>query len=298
MSVTEFKRRNKKTYFFLGTVSVLVPALVVVCFLFWKLDAYSQRNDVLENELNQKMKKTTYVLKMDVSAGEKLEKHMLQKVTMTGEDNTNMQSVSEKELIGKFVKCNFSKGSVLNKQSVYEEEEFKDDMRIQKFDFIEINSMIQKNSYVDIRIVYPSGEDYIVANHKKVMDIQTEQNSEAITPVNTKVFLKVTEEEILRLASAYVDTICYSGTRIYAISYIDRFQEAGTVNYPVNLQVFELLSWNPNVMNYTASEEEQERRSILEKHLSGYVTETIQTITEQVLTDNRNFFDTESFLYE
>ena len=130
--------------------------------------------------------------------------------------------------------------------------------------------MVKTGDYVDVRITYPSGEDYIVANHKEVLDIHVEENEQNQVQTKNILCMRVSEEEILRLASAYVDTVCYPDTRIYVIAYLDQFQQVGTVNYPVNPHVYQLLGWNPNVLDYEASGQEEQKRNILEENLLMY----------------------------
>ncbi|MCI8373616.1 MAG: hypothetical protein HFI75_14735 [Lachnospiraceae bacterium] len=295
MSVTEFKRRNKKTYFLMGTGSALVPALIVILVISLQWYQCSQKRQLLEKELDQTTVKSGFILKQNVSKGQKIEKAMLQEVTIRAQKDKMVCSVGLKELAGKYAKCDFKKGTCLNSQCVYEETEFSDDMRIQKFDFMEINNMVQQGDYIDIRIAYPSGEDYIVARHKKVLQIQSDPNQENQMKKAEEIFLQISEEEILRIASAYVDTICYSGTKIYVVTYLDQFQQAGIVDYPVNPMVYELLGWNPNVVDYTASDQEMQQRSILEGHLSAYASQEMKELTKQTAAENEFISDTASF---
>lgn len=277
----------------MGTATILIPALLLVLLLGFQLHQSVKKNQKLEQELQEKTKQFGYVLTQDLLKGQKVESNMLQKVNIQGE--SYIQSVELKELVGKYAKCDLVKGTSLNSQCVRTEAEVTDDVRIQDFDFMEVNSMIQQGDYIDIRIVYPSGEDYIVANHKEVLDLRAEEAVENLADKSTKLFLQITEVEILRIASAYVDLIYYPGTKIYVVSYLDPFQEAGIVNYPVNPQVFELLGWNPNVVNYTACEQEQQKREILEEHLSAYVTQKATAFVQQSIAEEAFVSDTEAF---
>lgn len=292
MSVTEFKRRSKKAYFLMGAISMLIPMLLAVTSLTVLFYNCRQKNKMLETKLNQRNEITGYVLNKDIEAGEEITADMLYAVSMTGEKNTKIQSVDKKVLVGKFAKASFVKGTLLQSQCVYEEEEYSSDMRIHEFDFIDISNQLQNGEFVDIRIAYPNGEDYIVVNHKQIISIYALQPEQ--TDTGYKISMKVTEEEILRLASAYVDMSYYPGARIYAVSYLDQFQQAGMVDYPVNSQVFQLLGWNPNIMNYVSSPEEQQYRMTLEKNLSEFAVDS-EVLMNSKMEQEEYTVDADSF---
>ena len=75
-----------------------------------------------------------------------------------------------------------------------------------EYDWIEITSNIEPMDYVDVRILYPDGTDYIVLSKKQVRNLS-----------DTKLICDLwnTEEELLLLDSACVDAYLYAGSRIY-----------------------------------------------------------------------------------
>lgn len=278
----------------LGILSMLLPALIVIVALMITLGNCSAKNKKLEIELSKKDKSTGYVLVQDIIAGTEITSDMLKEISLMGHDQTTIQSIDKKELVGKYAKSSFKKGTYLNAQCIYDEEEYSSDMRIYEFDFIDVSRNLQAGEFVDIRIVFPNGEDYIVVNHKQIISISAVNPEQSET--DYKIQIKVTEEEILRLASAYVDMNYYPESRIYAVSYVDQFQEAGVVNYPVNSQVFQLLGWNPNLIDYVSSQEEQQHRTELEKNLLVYARESSYIISsdinqEESTTNAVNFFE-------
>lgn len=269
MSVTEFKRKRKRAYFLFGAVAVFLPACLVFAVLFLKLNACNKENHILSKKLQKQVSQKGYVLTQEVEAGKKIEENMLTEVVLTSKKGTSIQAVTKSAIVGRYAKSEFKKGMMLNGQCVYEPMEYSQDMRVKTFDFIDINPSLSSGDYVDVRITYPNGEDYIIANHKMVLNLVSRKTEEG-TNEKVSVSMKVTEEEILRLTSAYVDTQCYAGTRIYAISYLDEFQQPGTVNYPVNTDVFQLLGWNPNLIDYLPSKTESLNRNKLEANLQAY----------------------------
>jgi hypothetical protein len=78
-----------------------------------------------------------------------------------------------------------------------------------------------------------------------------------------------------------VDVKLYEDTRLYALQYTGEFQDAGEAYYPVNEAVFDLLQWDPNVVELFTVEAEQERRATLETNLAGYLTRTAEENQEE-----------------
>lgn len=281
MSVTEFKRKSKKAYFLFGAITIFLPACLVCIVLGLKMNAFRKENHVLSKKLETQVSQKGYVLLQEIEAGEKIEDDMLTEVVLTSKKGTSIQAVSKSAIVGNYAKSEFKKGTMLNPQCVYKPMEYSEDMRVKMFDFIDLNPSLNSGNYVDIRITYPNGEDYIIANHKLVLSVAARETDDG-TKEKISISMKVTEEEILRLTSAYVDTQCYAGARIYAISYLDEFQQPGTVNYPVNMDVFQLLGWNPNLTDYVPSETESANRNKLEANLQTYgifgLKDQIQTV--------------------
>lgn len=268
MSVTEYKRRRGRTYILIGALFTLIPACIICLGLVVVCRGYREQSETLKKENQDNQYVTAVVLQQNVAFGEQIEESMLSEITVCAKDLRGTKAVSKKKLAGMYAKGNFDKGTLLTEVCVYGEQEYSSDTRRKTFDFIELNPMARNGEYVDVRITYPNGEDYIVVSCKQIQYVNAQKETEDVAQQSNQISMEVTEEEILRLASAYVDHAAYAGTRIYAVSYLDRFQKSGTVDYPVNMDVFELLGWNPNAVGYTISEQEQQHRSQLEQNLS------------------------------
>lgn len=119
-----------------------------------------------------------------------------------------------------------------------------DDMRIQKYTCIRLTERMKKGDYVDIRISFANGADFILLSKKRIQDITLsgEDGSE------NALWMNVSEEEILRISSAEVDAYLNEGCSIYAIQYIQKEQKAAVMNYKVNDVVEQLIAENPNIV--------------------------------------------------
>ena len=124
-----------------------------------------------------------------------------------------------------------------------EVEKPEDDWRIHGFPYIKLTGNLKVGDYVDVRISFADGGDFVVLSKKQIQGLSPlrEEGSAAL-------WLIVSEEEILRLASAAVDAYCNEGCSIYAIQYVSDTQKEATVNYVVSDTVKQLMEEDPNIV--------------------------------------------------
>ena len=118
-----------------------------------------------------------------------------------------------------------------------------DDWRIHGFPYIKLTSNLKVGDYVDVRIAFSDGGDFVLLSKKQIQGISPLREGE-----NTALWLIVSEEELLRLASAEVDAYCNEGCSIYAIQYVSATQKEATVNYVVSDTVKQLMEEDPNIV--------------------------------------------------
>lgn len=169
---------------------------------------------------------------------------------------------------GKSLKISLSQGSVLSQDMLCDEQKTADDERLLNLSYVRLNEKMKIGDYIDIRISFRNGGDYILLPKKKIRDIRgNDADSEGME--RNALWLQVNEEEILRLASAVVDAYYQEGCEIYAIQYVSELQKAAAVTYPVNETVKKLLETDPNVAALAQGNIEdsirKELRSVLEK---------------------------------
>lgn len=126
-----------------------------------------------------------------------------------------------------------------------EKQKISDDLRIHYFNHILISDKLSIGDYADIRIRFKNGMDFVVISKKMVVDL-IDSSSEGSG--NKSIWLEVSEEEILRMSSALVDSEM-DGSKIYAIQYINELQRAAICNYPATEEVKTLIENNPNISN-------------------------------------------------
>lgn len=222
-----------------------------------------------------------FVLTRDVPAGEELAADMIRVQRVQSAENlSDVQSFTEEDLLGKRLKVSLTKGAALSTDVVYEGAPVADDERRVELRQVDLPQTLRENEYVDIRIAFPNGEDYLVVGHKRVYRMIRDDEGEVLA-----LQLRLLEEELLRYQAACVDAKMYEDTGLYAVQYTGEFQPAAQVYYPVNRAVFRLLQWDPNIAELFVVEEEQERRALLETELAPYLLEESDRSEETVDSD-------------
>lgn len=162
------------------------------------------------------------------------------------------------KLIGKYPKIDLQKNTLITSPMLYEEGVTPNDLRNQEFKLIQLPFKLSTKDFVDVRIKFPTGQDYIVLSKKKVQDLN-----------NGTIWYQMNEEEILLMSSAIVDAFINDAT-IYALSYVDPYmQEKAYVNYPPNAKVQELILTDPNIVNVATKYLEKRLREKLEQDIKS-----------------------------
>ena len=152
------------------------------------------------------------------------------------------------------------------------------ELREVEYQVININSNINSNDTVDIRIFFQNGEDYVVLP-KKVLRRYTEDM--------TSCFLWLTEEEIIRIRNAIVDAYLYTGAYLYTAKYIEpNIQQASIVTYTPSFEAIELIQGNPNIVDTATNDLSALVRKALENRLARALQ---KDITEQQWDINNDY---------
>lgn len=96
-----------------------------------------------------------------------------------------------------------------------------------------------ENDLIDLRIMFPNGEDYTILSKKRMDNLDMEANS---------FTCYMSAEEIQRMASATVDAYTISGTYIYTVRYTEATVAEETIpTYLVREETLALMAKDPNV---------------------------------------------------
>ncbi len=116
--------------------------------------------------------------------------------------------------------------------------------RKQEFNMFVLPIDLETGDYVDIRLLLPSGTDYLVVSKKQV-EIPV---ISGVASTDT-ISVELTEEEINMIGSAIADAFKINGAKLYVNKYTDPgLQTAAIPTYPVNREAMQLINGNPNIL--------------------------------------------------
>nr|WP_235918110.1 SAF domain-containing protein [Paenibacillus lutrae] len=218
------------------------------------------------------------VLSRDVEAGDKLTEADLIKKDMPESEAPAYAEEDILKVIGKSFKVTAGKNTPILTSLLHEEGVIPKDLRHEEFKIIGLPSKLKKDDVVDVRIRFPTGQDYIVMAKKQVDDVQ-----------EGTLWMKMNEKEILDMSSAIVDAYLQEA-KLYALTYVEpMMQEKAVPTYPVNLKVLDLLRTDPNVLETAKFELAKSMRQLLDKDLQG-----MDETEKQKINSSRSNLPTES----
>jgi len=178
-----------------------------------------------------------------------------------------------KEDIGKVLIVDV-KANVPILETMVREEMIQNDLREEELNMFLLPSNLAKNQFVDVRIGFPNGEDYIVLSKKKIQDVMLQNNT---------IWLWINEKEILMLSSAIVDAYLHKGSKLYTVTYIEpATQDQAILNYPVNNDVLKVIQNNPNILDEAKQSLSEEARNLLNERLKEISDTEISSVESGV----------------
>lgn len=125
-----------------------------------------------------------------------------------------------------------------------------DDLRKEEYNMLALPMDLESGDYVDVRLLLPSGQNFIVVAKKEVTIPQ-------IAGVDSQdtINLNLGEDEILSLSSAIVDAYRLDGAKLYVTKYAEAgIQNAATPTYIANAETVALIQKDPNIVQKAKSE--------------------------------------------
>ena len=195
--------------------------------------------------------------------------------TNTNSNSNSSDSKSEKIIVATI---DIPKGTVitekmlaLKSEAVTDTNSINSTYRLVEYSMIMLPTELQKGDTIDVRISYPNGQDFIVVAKKVV------EKSDS-----SSIWLKLKEDEILKMNSAIIESYSVEGAKMYAVNYTQPgVQAAANANYPVSDKVYELLVQDPNI----ASAIQQQYRSAINNHtlIRRPINEILQSTQQEEL---------------
>lgn len=255
-----------------GTVIIIAVAVLLIVILgalsMISLNKYKkaivardEQISTLETSLNNIGPLVTgYVVTRDVRAGELIEEDDILETDIPQKLSDNIQT-SIDDILGAYYRTSLSDGTVLTKEDVVVDPI---DNTEREYDLVidEWPIGLKSGDKVDVRIAFSFGEDFVAMSNKQVIEI----NSGI-----PKVY--VTESDITAYNSMLLDKALYAGAKIYAVKYKDPGSQAvAEVFYPINKNIAELTTMNPNMLEMV-KEQMKLQRNKLDANIGGTISE-------------------------
>lgn len=270
-------RLRTKKLIWSGLIGAGVMLIIAAVGGYFYYDYTQQRELELKKEYKDKMEhlqKTAelneigYALTTDVDRGDAITKDMLVEVSLpqlaTAE---NTMLLPQFEVTNYFARTDLKANTVVIDSLVYEDVNIENDVREVEYSLIELPTKLASEEYVDIRIQFPNGDDYIVFSKKKVKEV-----------AGLTLWMDNDEAEILSMSSAIVDAYI-EGAKIYALPYVDGYMQIGSeITYPVKANVLSLIQSSPNIVNIAKLNLEKQNRANLETGLDAMAEEERQKL--------------------
>ena len=192
----------------------------------------------------------------------------------TNNNNSSSDTKSEKTIVATI---DIPKGTIVTEKMLTNKQEAVTDTnnitstyRLVEYTMIMLPTELEKGDTIDIRMSYPNGQDFIVASKKVV------EKTDSIS-----IWMKLREDEILKMNSAVVESYSVEGAKLYAVNYTQPgIQAPANPNYPVSARVYELLMSDPNIA--TAIQNEYRNKINTYTATRGSINEIIKATDDEL----------------
>ena len=253
-------QRKANNSFLLGILITLLITGIIIAFLIFQISNLNKEMKDIEAE-----KVSAYVVADTIKSGETLDESKLVfgEITLWGVDTSNLVTTLNMETVldpttgdeidvyTQKAKVDLNPGTILTNDLLYEDEALTSDVRTQEYNVIIPQSQLQTGEYIDVRLRLPDGQDLIVVSHKQVTVPEFEDG----TLSTNNILMDLTEEEILMMSCAIVESYQMQGSMLYATKYVEPgIQEAATPTYLPNDVTITLIHNDPNIVQEAKNE--------------------------------------------
>lgn len=260
----------KKRIALAGIVGFLIMFLITIVLVVIGYQLYAAKNAELEELRGSK--REVYVLNKDIKFTNEVTMGdvEIRQIDMKSVPNGAITSPSQLSTLFSnktYARIDLQSGTVLTEDMLYKDEIMDQDVRIQEINMVLLPSQLDEGDYIDIRLLLPTGNDYVVISKSRVKKI-TEKT----------MWLNLDEIERLRMSSAIIESYLTEGALLYAIEYADApQQEAAQVTYDVLRSVMDLLRVSPNIANeidrnniIALDDNYDNRRALFDSYIAEY----------------------------
>lgn len=264
-------RQKTKHLIYASLISVGVTSVIFTsCIVRYAFDvraskeAMQQQYEQTITEMKEKFKYEMIVgwsLAREIPAGHMITLNDLIQIELPNGRVPTDYVQSQAEIVGRISKLALQRQTLITKGLIYENEQTTNDLRWREMSFVQLPVALKPFDVVDIRIQFPTGQDYILLAKKK---IERYESATITTALN--------EAEIHYLSSGIVDAYLHQAS-IYALTYVEpQLQGKSIPTYPVNDTVLSLIKKDPNIAERAERALNNNARQLLEKDLSKQVS--------------------------
>lgn len=271
MAVNPMQKKARNS-FLLGMIITLIVCAIIGVILYIAVIGP-------ENKASKEKGTATkaYALNRDVKSGQEITADMLSPINTYSNlipqnyiDSTILTSVeSGKKVVAK---VDLYKNTILTASTVTTEENtVTKDVRTMEYNMLTLPINLTIGDYVDIRITFPDGQDFIVIAKKEIKNIQG----------NTVTF-DMSEADIVMLNSAIVESYIMKASNIYIAKYVEPgMQEKAANTYVPTAEVIRLIETDSNIV----STAKNELTSKFDANIRNQMNSTVNQYSEQGLTN-------------
>lgn len=267
-------KRTTKQYIAIAVICVTVIGGASLAAYIVSTNNIRETYEAKLTDANLKISDNTrsvYIAKEDIPAGGILSEENTEKQNAISSQPQDIYITSSE--LGKKALIDITKGTQIIKSEVTDAE-LTADLREANFTVITNSANITNNDTVDVRLLYPNGENYIVLSKKTILDMSED---------GLECYLWLSEEEIQIVSSAIVDAYLYEGTQIYTTEYIEpSIQEASTVTYTPSLVTMDLIKNDPNIVKIATEYLSDVVRKAIENRLAASIKVDVKETDWQI----------------
>jgi SAF domain protein len=271
MAVNPMQKKARNS-FLLGMIITLVVCAIIGVILYIAVIGP-------ENKASKEKGTATkaYALNRDVKSGQEITADMLSTINTYSNlipqnyiDSTIVANVGNGKKV--IAKVDLYKNTILTASTVTTEENtVTKDVRTMEYNMLTLPINLTIGDYVDIRITFPDGQDFIVIAKKEIKNIQG----------NTVTF-DMSEADIVMLNSAIVESYIMKASNIYIAKYVEPgMQEKAANTYVPTAEVIRLIETDSNIV----ATAKNELTSRFDANIRNQMNSTVNQYSEQGLTN-------------
>lgn len=273
-------QRKANNYLLIGVLVTLLITGSIIGLLFVQINKLQK-----DKKKQEASTRSVYIVTEEIKSGDIVSYEKLTQkpvfATAIPEDALSVE-LTENTI----AKIDLKIGTVITDGMVQEsEDKTTDDLRKQEYNMVILPSQIQNGDYIDIRIRFSNGVDYIVASKKRV-EIPVVGGIESATTIS----VKMSEIETMVMGNAIIDAYIDEGSLLYATTYVEPgLQDSAIATYVPTGAVQSAMNSNPNIMQEAKNalftrynQNVGTRKDVINGVLSQYAQDRVDNIEKGV----------------